>query len=85
MLLKDSKSDTHVTLSRIHGGKSSNFVKQLLDLQSLTTSREKAQKWVSQLRFLSLTGMIEDDETQRNDVGLLGILKLLAFLCAGFL
>jgi hypothetical protein len=65
MLLKDNKSDTRVTLSQIHGGKSPNFVKQLLGLQSHTTSREKAQKWVSQLRFLSLTGMVEDDETPR--------------------
>src|SRR5271170_1362979 len=65
MLLKDNKSDTRVTLSQIHGGKSSKFVDQLLDLQILTTSREGARKWASQLRFLSLTGVIEDDEPPR--------------------
>jgi len=65
MLLKDNRSDTRVTLSQIHGRNPSKFVNQLLDLQNLTTSREKARKWVSQLRFLSLTGMREDDEPAR--------------------
>jgi hypothetical protein len=65
MLLKDNKSDTRVTLSQIHGGNPSKLVNQLLDLQKLTASREKARKWVSQLRFLSLTGMREDNEPAR--------------------
>jgi hypothetical protein len=65
MLLKDNKGDTRLTLSQIHHGKSSSLVNQLLDLQNHTISREQAQKWVSQLRFLSLSGMTEDDEPPR--------------------
>ncbi|KAH6878678.1 hypothetical protein BKA58DRAFT_354975 [Alternaria rosae] len=51
------KNDLRQTFGEIFNGDPSAFCKQLLEFQHLKTNRSKAEKWVSNLRFLDVSGI----------------------------